>query len=176
MESDLTSTCMPLTILWLSLFHLHVKWDNLNVISLPFLLHILRSILKAVLSMCTSLKLASILYSDRGILLTAYEFKKFNCLTAQCLYGHVCVCVCSCTHIKCTDFPMNCNIELVRFVQKSHTQIIGQIVEIFEAEKMLAQHNECLPAIFIMTCCSFYCLTNRMLCSTVSFLVRHNNE
>lgn len=41
-----------------------------------------------------------------------------------------------------------CSIRQQRFAVEVHAYIISQIAGRFEAEKMLAQHNECLPAIF----------------------------
>lgn len=41
-----------------------------------------------------------------------------------------------------------CSIKQWRSAVEVHAYIISQIAGRFEAEKMLAQHNECLPAIF----------------------------
>lgn len=41
-----------------------------------------------------------------------------------------------------------CSIKQWRSAIEVHAYIISQIAGRFEAEKMLAQHNECLPAIF----------------------------
>ena len=132
---------------YLTCFLYMLIWSLLNGIFLLCLLHTL-SISKAVLT--SSFNVPFIILSDRGIFIIAHISMNLESLTA--LRFSVCVCVCVCVCVSTcintqTDLLMKHNTEWVRAVQKSHTQITGQIVELFEAEKTVAQHNEyvCQP-------------------------------
>lgn len=108
------------------------------------------------------------------------QIRKFNCLKTH--YFCLCVCVCrympACEHLKThTDVFLWDGIldgwdPLRNFM---HRLLVRQWSYMKQKDASSTSWI-CLQAIFIMTCCSFYCLTNRMLCCTVSFLVRHHQK